>query len=379
MDHYQTLGVPKTASASEIKKAYRKLALENHPDRGGSLDKIKEINNAYAVLGDEDKRKEYDNPTQPQGINMHDFFNFGHTGPNNNKQQKIPIIEIHHEMTLEEIFTGMTVTKEYERDDTCTTCNESGYEDGVSRDCSSCNGSGFVTRLAQIAPGMLQQLRQQCTSCPKFPKCKTCNGNKYIKVTNSITVNIPKSVKNNKVIMIDNVGNKSGDMRGSVVVIIHEKEHATYKRNFKLNNKNTTPLDLLIQIDITLCESLCGFKKELTYLDKTKIQFYEENIIQNNSVKVLIGKGLEHHKKEYKKGNIYIEYNIQYPTKIEYKQKKLIYYALTNQAMEDIHIEHEIIPKDIDEINTDYQEEVEQQHFFNGMPHMHQNVQCAHQ
>lgn len=372
MDPYQVLGVSKSASQNDIKKAYRKLVLENHPDKGGSEDKIKEINNAYAILGDETKRKEHDNPTMGMGMgqDMSDFFNFGRQQPKN----KIPVIKIFHEMSLDEIFTGMTVTKEFTRNEPCIVCKETGYED--CHICKECNNEGHFVKVIQIAPGMFQQMQIKCTSCRNNNnnKCKICNGNKYTSITDSINVIIPKSMANNKVIVLENIGHKIGGERGNVVIIINEKPHSVFIRNFKLQDRKTTHLDLLIKLNITLHDALCGFKKEFTYLDNSKIHIYEENIIENNSVKVLIGKGLEHHKKNYVKGNIYIQYNIQYPIKLEYKQKKLIYYALTNKTMEDYTINNEIMPKNIDEITTDYNGGEEDEH--NNIP---QQVQCAQQ
>lgn len=372
MDHYNTLGVSKTASQDEIKKAFRLLALKNHPDRGGDEKIFKEINNAYEILSNEEKRKAYDNPQEHSmhDNNMPDFFKhmFGMHNNNDNSNKK-PVIRISHEMTLEEIFTGMTVTKEYEHDSPCTVCKETGFEDCQNRDCKTCGGTGVVIKLVQVGPGILTQSKQQCTSCPSSsdnPKCKTCNGSKNIQVKDSVIFNIPKSVPHRKIIQVERPDH-------NIVIIIEEKSHQTYKRQFEIDNKKITPLDLLVRLDITLCESLCGFRKELTWLDGSKISIYEEDIIQNNQIKVLIGKGLEHHKKNYLKGNIYIEYSIQYPTSLEHKQKKLIFYALTGSAMEDYTITHELSTKDIDENNTDFHNNNDDDN------HMPQQMQCVHQ
>ena len=158
---YQILGVDKKADPKDIKKAYRKLALKHHPDRGGDDATFKKIGRAYDVLSDENKRKIYDTKGEEglkdfeQGSNDIDpteiFANFFQQQRHNQNEMKLQVV-IPVQVTLDEIFTGRKKIVEYERIIDCDSCDSTGSIDKNSYICNKCDGTGFITITRQIGP-----------------------------------------------------------------------------------------------------------------------------------------------------------------------------------------------------------------------------------
>ena len=193
MDPYQILGVPKDASKSAIKKAYRKLAMEHHPDQGGTEDRFKQINEAYSILSNEDKKNQYD--AMKDGVNINDFLRnfaggFGGFNPSKfaeifgirHKKKKIIKETQDHEITfkfkisLDDVKKGIQKTGTYRRYINCNSCKSEG---GKGRqECRGCNGTGM--KMMQMTPNIVQNM--PCDTCTgrgaTFDNiCKTCNGN----------------------------------------------------------------------------------------------------------------------------------------------------------------------------------------------------------
>ena len=383
MDYYSILGVTKDASSSDITKAYRNLVKTKHPDKGGSEEEFKKISEAYDILSDPVKRQKYDNPMPESSSSFDPTSFFGQFARHQGQQQfhqsrdKIKPVEIIHEVTLEEVFTGVTVTKEYERDLPCPTCKETGYVDCVDRTCARCNGTKVFVRLVPVGPGFMHPVNERCPCSfeDNNEKCHDCNGNKYIRKLETITFTIPKGVKNRKVITIPLVGHESKGSRGPVIIMIQQKDHPIFNRNFSIGHKKTSHLDLLITVELSFVESLCGFKREITQLDGNKFILHETKITQDDSIKVLPGKGLEHKSKTYIKGNLYINFKVKYPDQLDDKQRRLIYFALTGQEEKEEEYDNNTIylnTKEIDELNNTFEE----QHQEHNMP---QHIQCAQQ
>lgn len=392
MNPYEILGVSKTASSIEIKKAYRKLVLLNHPDkfppeqRNEIEKKFKEINKAYEILSDDNKRAQYDNPMPQGGFPgpMNDIMkHFFGQGSQFSKEPNIPCIEIIYEITLEEIYTGIQITKEYERLSPCLTCDNTGFQDNTRHICNTCNGYGKIKRSIQIAPHMIQQMNVQCTSCnglckdTKYPQCNRCEGLGLLKTKKKLIIDLPAGIKNKEMIIIENIGNYSVEVgkRGPVKLIIIEKEHPVYHRGFSIEGiKSSNSLDLLIEIEIELYEAICGFTKEFVFLDGEKVLVREENVVRDNSFKVLVGKGFKHPKKSYVIGNLYIKYSIKYPTNLSNKQKEMVYFGLTgNNLVYDDKVDNIHFTKELDEIKTDFDD-----NGASGEGHG-QRVECAQQ
>lgn len=196
-DHYNTLGVSRDASPEEIKKAYRKLAIKHHPDRGGDEEEFKKINEAYSVLSDPERKHAYDNPPHRGGFhpNMNSWDDvFGEFFRNmSRRQQAGPVsdkdIRFNLGVNLEQIKRGASQTIRYSRNVSCSACFGKG---GTSpRRCSTCGGVGSLSRYNR--QGM--HIRMSCNSCGglglEFEKiCQTCRGSGVVKKNESITVKV---------------------------------------------------------------------------------------------------------------------------------------------------------------------------------------------
>merc|ERR1712028_88556 len=249
---YKTLGVAKNASASEIKKAYRKLAVKHHPDKGGDPDTFKNISVAYDTLGDEQKRTSYDQFGEDGGGGGGgDPFSqmFGQQrgrGGGGRSQKRKGKSEVQPlNVTLEELYQGKTrklsVTRQV-------------IDKSVEvKECEECDGQGVVIQMIRMGP-MVQQTQAACGSCGG--KGVTC---KKKRVKEVLEVHIQKgSPDGNKVVFAEKSDEHPGVTPGDVIFVLKEQAHATFKRK---------GADLYIEKSISLVEALCGFEMEIEQLD----------------------------------------------------------------------------------------------------------------
>ena len=213
---YKILGVAKDADFNTIKKAYHKLARTNHPDRGGDKDKFQEIQGAYEVLRDREKRELYDKYGEDgikegggHGGGMDDLLSQmfggggrgggGPKGPKKGKPVMHPL-----KCTLEEIYNGKATKIAVNRERICQVCNGIGGEEGAVQKCTPCRGRGVVTKMVQLGPGMYSQSQGPCDDCrgkgeviDEAKKCQTCKGKKVTKEKKIIDASIDKGAPNN--------------------------------------------------------------------------------------------------------------------------------------------------------------------------------------
>ena len=210
---YEILGVDKKADFNTIKKAYFKLARTHHPDRGGDKDKFQEIQGAYEVLSDKEKRELYDKYGEDGikegggGGHPGDLFSnlFGNprergpTGPKKGKPVMHPL-----KCTLEEIYNGKTTKIAVNRERICAKCEGRGGKEGAVQKCTTCRGRGIVTRMTQLGPGMYSQSQGPCDDCrgkgeviDEANKCQTCKGKKVIKEKKILDAQVDKGAPNN--------------------------------------------------------------------------------------------------------------------------------------------------------------------------------------
>ena len=271
-DLYETLQIPKTASNAEIKKAYKKMAIKHHPDKGGNEEDFKKISEAYSILSDEKKRKQYDtfgtyDETNMQMPDMSDLFAniFGSAGGGHpfsnmffggnmkagggNVVKKTPEKQITLQCTLEEVFNGATISYRL---------NRKIWKKGQK--CSHCNGKGNQVKMMQIGPGMISQNVIQCAPCKGMGESFD---ERFASIeTEIVKIPIPKGIPNGNRLALRNQGDKCGDWAtGDVIVVVQHKPHSIYK----IYNK--VPLHLEREIKISFGDFMNGFLKEMKHLD----------------------------------------------------------------------------------------------------------------
>jgi len=226
-NYYEILGVAEDATQDDIKKAYRKLAKENHPDKGGNEEVFKKISVAYDVIGDENKRQQYDiqrkNPFASMGGGFHDemfqqMFNQAFGG---RQRQKVHDLVIDTELTVIESYLGSNKKITYQRKIKCEPCNGDG---GERRVCPTCNGAGFVVR--QAGSGMFVQIVQvACDSCRGNGKiitnpCYSCRGVGTKDEMKTVEVKLPHGIDDGQFVRLQGVGDYRNGGYGNLVVRI---------------------------------------------------------------------------------------------------------------------------------------------------------------
>lgn len=331
---YDILGCKKSDDARAIKRAYLKQVKENHPDKGGDTEKFKEINAAYEVLGDEKKRQMYDQygmegmQNEMGGMpGMEDIFEtfFGGraqgAGPRRRQKRKMPTVVREMAVDLKDLYDGAVRTITFNREEVCLTCDGKGGKN--VRVCGTCNGSGVVTRMVQMGPGMYSQTQSPCGTCHGRGEiiqpediCKTCHGARTIHKPTKIEVHIPKGAPNGFYINFQGQGNQDPDHHpGDFVVKLVPKKHHTFQKKGS---------DLYMKQKVSLFEALSGFKFNVTKVDGTKVTIKTEpgEVIQHKQYKKVSGLGLPIFNQNTRFGDLYIEFLIEYPTQLEEEQKE---------------------------------------------------------
>ena len=222
-DFYQILGVNQNATQDEIKKAYRKLAVEHHPDKGGDENKFKQISQAYDTIGDENKRSQYDNQKRNPFANMggggfnpfEDMFNQMHS----QRKRAVPDKIVEVVVGAVESYKGSEKNITYTRNPNCGGCNGTG---GERINCTGCGGSGVITQ--QIGTGLFTQIiRQTCNSCggrgfSYKNTCGTCHGSTTTSSTETISVKLPNGIDEGQFLRVQGKGDFKDGIYGNLVV-----------------------------------------------------------------------------------------------------------------------------------------------------------------
>lgn len=217
---YNVLGVEENATQDEIKKAYRKLAVEHHPDKGGSEDKFKTISEAYDTLGDENKRKQYDNQRKNPfggfgGNPFEDFFNGGYQ----TRKRTAPDSIIDVTVSVLESYNSSDKVITYNRKHECNGCHGSG---GEKTNCPTCNGVGYTT--VTMGTGLFTQMfRQPCNGCRGEgqifkTRCHVCNGSTTRSEMESIKIKLPHGVDDGQFFKMQGKGDYSNGVYGNLVI-----------------------------------------------------------------------------------------------------------------------------------------------------------------
>ena len=343
-DYYEVLGVPKTASQDEIKSAFRKLAKNYHPDVSkdeNAAEKFKEAQEAYAVLSDESKRKQYDQfghsafTNSQGGFSGFDGFDFGSMedifgemfkgfgfgsgysgGRGRNRAQDGADLLYRMSISFEEAVNGAKRDIKVESEEECDNCHgEGGFN---SKTCPECKGSGTVTRQQNTMFGSFLT-KTTCSHCggtgTSFERlCTDCRGSGRITKNKTLTVTIPKGVDTGNRLRIAGKGEAgvNGGDPGDLYIEFTVKEDDFYQRDGN---------DIYIVVPLTITEAVLGCKKEIpTVYGNVELTIPEGT--KNNSKLRLKGKGIDSDINN-KKGDMYVIVNVIIPGKLNKKQKDL--------------------------------------------------------
>ena len=345
-DYYEILGITRDASPDEIKKKYRKLAMEYHPDRNKSPDaaeKFKEISEAYAILSDPDKKEKYDLYGH-EGINNQystedifrnadfsdlgdifgDFFGNIFGGNKNKRSNRMrPGNDIQYELSISflDSYNGKNIEIKVPKQIHCDLCNGTGAESKNSiKTCSDCNGRGIVTKTIRTPFGnaMSQTTCVKCSGRGKIieKRCKKCNGKGKINITKTIPITIPPGVDNGSTLKIENEG-EAGDIGapyGDLYVVISVK-----KDNYFERMKN----DVYCSVPIEFYDAILGSEINVkTMSGDVKMKIPPGT--QTHSTFRLKGKGFPYINNKKYTGDQYVKVIIKIPQKITLEQKKLL-------------------------------------------------------
>ena len=343
---YDILGVSKNAGDSEIKKAYRKLAMKYHPDKSNNSNredneaKFKEISNAYDILKDKEKRDLYDRFGEEGlkgmgggGGNPFDIFDniFGNSNPfgssfsfnsgRSNRRRKAPDRVEEIKIDLEDLYNNVVKKIDIKQKIVCLSCRGTGAnskEDIVI--CSNCNGQGKVMKIINIGPGMIQQTMATCEKCRGKGKsikklCRECQGNRTVVKNKKINLPIENGLKDGSKITIPELANHDPDCdtQGDLIIKIKFREHNFFKRK---NN------DLIFTKNILLSEALCGCEFAISHLDGRQILIKTNQIIKPNQEYCVKDEGLKID--DNFRGDLIINFNIIFPDKLDTDRKKYL-------------------------------------------------------
>ena len=350
-DYYEVLGVSKSADATEIKKAYRKLALKYHPDKNPgdkeAEEKFKEAAEAYDVLSNEEKRRRYDQFGHAGvggagqggfggGMSMDDIFSqfgdifgsfggfsgFGGFGGGRSARRvnRGTNLRVKVKMNLQEIATVIEKKIKVKKYVACQHCNGTGAKDGKSYStCSTCKGSGQVTRVQNTILGAMQTT-STCPTCEGEgkiinEKCTFCNGEGVLMSEEVISINIPAGVGEGMQLSLSGKGNaaRRGGVNGDLIVLIEEEEHPELVRDGN---------DLLYNVFIGYPEAVLGETVEIPTIEgKVKVKI--EAGTQPGKILRLRGKGLPD-VNGYGKGDLLAKVNVWIPKNLSKDEKKLV-------------------------------------------------------
>lgn len=339
-DYYEVLGVPRTASQEELKSAFRGLARKYHPDvskKADAEEKFKEINEAYAVLSDDEKRAAYDRYGHA-GLNgaggMPDFstvdfsdifeelFGFGgmrSSSRRRNAPRAGADLRMVVKLTFEEAVFGVEKEIEFTRDETCGTCSGSGARPGTSPvRCQTCNGTGEVRQVRQTLLGSMVQVTT-CPTCMGKGKmvnspCETCRGSGYERKLIHKKVSVPAGVDDGTRVRMANEGQPgvNGGPRGNLYLDLRVKPHKFFRRN---ND------DILLDLNVNVAQATLGAEVEIPTVDGPQSLRIPAGT-QPGKVFTLRGKGVPH-LHSTGRGDQKVMMNVQIPTHLTEEQGEL--------------------------------------------------------
>lgn len=349
-DYYEVLGADKGADEAQLKSAYRKLAMKYHPDRNPDNDeaeaKFKEINEAYEILSDREKRSLYDQFGHA-GVNQNgggggfgggfgggagfggfedilsEMFGGGFGGSSSQRRngpKKGQDLRVDVTLTFEEAAFGVDKEIEYYRTEDCPTCDGTGGAKGSKvNSCTKCNGSGELRYAQRSLFGESISVRE-CDACRGTGEvfeepCNTCKGKAKVKKKKTMNINIPAGVYNGAQLSLRSEGDlgSKGGPRGDVYVVIRVMPHKIFKRDGN---------DVFLNIDITYTQAVLGAEITVPTLDG-KVSYKIPPATTSGKTFKLRGKGI-HELNGYGRGDQYVKVIVKIPSNLNDKQKEAL-------------------------------------------------------
>ena len=344
-DYYEILGVPRNASQEDIKSAFRKLARQYHPDVSKEPDaeeKFKEINEAYGVLSDPEKRRRYDQFGRAGlgdmgGVDMHDYtmdfsdlveelfgsfgFGFGTSGGHSSRRpRRGRDLQISLTLKFEEAVFGTEKTIEVTRNEVCSTCRGSGAAPGTSpQRCQTCGGRGEVRQVRQTILGSMMQ-SGPCPTCggrgEVIPSpCPTCRGTGLERRTVRKVVSIPAGVDNGTQIRLAGEGEPGtlGGPNGNLYIVLNVEPHKFFKRRGN---------DIVLDLGINVAQAALGAEIEVPTVDGKHEKLYIPAGTQPGKVFIIKGRGVPYLRKNGR-GDQRVVINVEIPTHLTREQREL--------------------------------------------------------
>ena len=349
-DYYEVLGVDKSASADDIKKAYRKLAMKYHPDRNpgdkSAEEKFKEVGEAYEVLSDADKRSRYDsygfagvdpnfNPNAGggfgggfggAGFDFGDIFGdfFGGGASSRSASQNAPRrgenVMARLELTFEEAAFGCEKEVSAPRIENCPNCHGTGSADGQIETCSRCHGTG-QEQVVQSFMGMRMQTATTCSQCGGRGKiiktpCGTCKGKGKVRKNNRVKVTVPAGIDNGQTLRVRSEGcvGANGGPNGDLLVEVRVKAHETFVRD---------GYDIRCAVPISFTQAALGAEIQVPTLEGNVPYTIPEGT-QTGKEFVIRDKGIPELNNSRRRGNLRFTVVVETPTKLTREQKELL-------------------------------------------------------
>ena len=351
-DYYEVLGVDKNADEATIKKAYRGLAKKYHPDLNpGNAEaeaKFKEVNEAYDVLSDSEKKAKYDqfghaafDPTAGGGYggggfggfgdfgDIGDIFGsffgggFGGFGGGSQQRRNGPVrgedISVRVTITFEEAAFGVKKDITYNRIQKCDTCKGSGAAEGSSPEtCSACGGSG-QRRVTQRIGGMAFQSTTTCDKCRGTGKiiknpCDNCRGTGYVRISKKLGVNIPAGIDDGERIALRGQGSegRNGGPAGDLIIVVSVRSHSIFERS---------GTNIYCEIPITVAEATLGAEIEVPTLEGN-VKYTIPEGTQPGTTFTIKQKGIPYVNNSNRRGDLIFAVNVEIPKGLSEKQKE---------------------------------------------------------
>ena len=360
-DYYEVLGINKQSSDDEIKKAYRKMAKKFHPDANPgdkkAEEKFKELSEAYAVLSDGDKRRQYDQMGHAAfsqqggfgggGMDLNEIFNrfgdifgggdfFGMGGGRRNGPKRGADLQMRLNIKFEEAVFGCTKEVTLNTFETCVPCKGSGAKPGTfAENCKKCNGSGSERVMQQTMLGYMTSV-VACSACRGEGKiikepCTTCRGAGRVRANKTLSVVVPKGIDNGQQIRLQGKGEfgEKGGPAGDLYIVVQVAAHKLFNREG--NN-------LYIDIPITFVQAALGDEIAVPLLDGSEESYTLKSGTQPGAIVHLRGKGVPSVRNNRNVGDLVVKFNVTVPTVMSERQKELL--VNFNEAMGDDYKNH---------------------------------------